>query len=307
MANTFRVDVIESMFLGMEGTLDPDDETYTWRFLAEGDSWFTIGAVPSSNLLYELSLEAPALVLNLGYPGDTLAHISNLSSNLELSRRLADPRWESDWTGILLSAGGNDLIGRVDKLLRAKPLNQGADPTDYLDMDVMAVLEKDIGDGLSRIVALRDSSTLNAGKPIIVHTYDFPMPRPAPARFLLIPAVGPSLYPDFKDKKIPEALWMPVIEAMFKAYAGILARLADQLPALYVVNTQGTLTPAEPGSQGNSGDWLNEIHPNSDGYRKLARKLARKIHDLNRRDKLPVARRAPLRGKSAARGARVPA
>jgi lysophospholipase L1-like esterase len=133
------------------------------------------------------------------------------------------------------------------------------------------------------------------------------MPRPAPARFLLIPAVGPSLYPDFKDKKIPEALWMPVIEAMFKAYAGILARLADQLPALYVVNTQGTLTSTEPGSQGNSGDWLNEIHPNSDGYRKLARKLARKIHDLNRRDKLPVARRAPLRGKPAARGARVPA
>jgi lysophospholipase L1-like esterase len=304
MSDSYRVDVIEAMFLGMSGTLDPDDATYPWRFLAEGDSWFTIGAVPSSNLLYEMSLDRPALVLNLGYPGDTLAHISNLSSNLELSRRLADPNWESDWTGILLSAGGNDLISRVDKLLRIKPLNQGANPEDYLDMEVMAALEKTIGEGMRRIVELRDSSALNAGKPIIVHTYDFPMPRPAPARFLLVPAVGPSLYPDFKARKVPDELWMPVTEAMFKAYARIWARLAATLPALHMVNTQGTLTSAEPGSQGNSGDWLNEIHPNSDGYRKLARKIARKINDLNRRELLPLARHVPVRRKRGARGAR---
>jgi hypothetical protein len=128
MTNDYRVDVIESMFLGMEGSLDPDDGRYPWRFLAEGDSWFTVGAVPSSNLLYELSLNKPSLVLNLGYPGDTLANIAHLSANTELSRRLADPRWQSDWTEILLSAGGNDLIDQVDRLLRAKPLGKGARP-----------------------------------------------------------------------------------------------------------------------------------------------------------------------------------
>jgi hypothetical protein len=34
------------MSLGMgESPLDPDDPAYAWRFLAEGDSWFTIGAM----------------------------------------------------------------------------------------------------------------------------------------------------------------------------------------------------------------------------------------------------------------------
>jgi lysophospholipase L1-like esterase len=287
MANDYRVDVIESMFLGMDGTLDPDDESYAWRFLAEGDSWFTIGAVPSSNLLYELSLDRPSLVLNLGYPGDTLANIAHLSANTEFSRRLADPRWASDWTAILLSAGGNDLIDRVDGLLRAKPLGQGSEAGDYLDGEALRKFAEEIEAGLTRIVAVRDSHKLNAGKPLIVHAYDYPMPRPAPARFLLVPAVGPSLYPDFLAKKIPEDLWLPVISALFQAYASILSDVAKRLPGLHVVNTQGTLTPAAPGSQGNSGDWLNEIHPNSAGYRKLARKLARKILDLDRLGLLP--------------------
>ena len=30
----------------------------------------------------------------------------------------------------------------------------------------------------------------------------------------------------------------------------------------------------------NSGDWLNEIHPNGGGYRKIANKLAAKLHKL---------------------------
>lgn len=50
----YSVDVIQAMSLRIP--LDPDDPAYAWRFLAEGDSWFTIGAIPSSNLLYELRL-----------------------------------------------------------------------------------------------------------------------------------------------------------------------------------------------------------------------------------------------------------
>lgn len=46
-----RVDVILAMSLRSDGGLNPDDPTYDWRFLADGDSWFTIGAIPSSNLL----------------------------------------------------------------------------------------------------------------------------------------------------------------------------------------------------------------------------------------------------------------
>jgi len=83
----YRAEIIQAMTLGMgDTTLNPDDPDYAWRILSEGDSWFTIGAIPSSSLLYELHLKKRTVILNLGYPGDTIANISQLSANTELTR-----------------------------------------------------------------------------------------------------------------------------------------------------------------------------------------------------------------------------
>ena len=93
----YQAEVIQAMSLGVGDTaLDPDDPDYDWRILSEGDSWFTIGAIPSSNLLYELRLNKRTVILNLGYPGDTIANISQLSANTEFTRRLVHPNWASD-------------------------------------------------------------------------------------------------------------------------------------------------------------------------------------------------------------------
>ena len=51
------------------------------------------------------------------------------------------------------------------------------------------------------------------------------------------------------------------------------------LPDFHVVNTLDTLTRAQLGARGESGDWDNEIHPSRSGYKKLARKLAKAICD----------------------------
>ena len=40
---------------------------------------------------------------------------------------------------------------------------------------------------------------------------------------------------------------------------------------IFRVPTVGTLAPAAAGAPGNSGDWLNEIHPNRAGWNKLAK------------------------------------
>ncbi len=47
-----------------------------------------------------------------------------------------------------------------------------------------------------------------------------------------------------------------------------------------MVDTRRCLVPAKVNAKGNSGDWLNEIHPNGDGYRKIAAKLAEALHAL---------------------------
>jgi hypothetical protein len=41
------------------------------------------------------------------------------------------------------------------------------------------------------------------------------------------------------------------------------------LPAFFAVDTRQTLKRARLGTLGTDGDWSNEIHPNTPGYRKL--------------------------------------
>jgi hypothetical protein len=45
-----------------------------------------------------------------------------------------------------------------------------------------------------------------------------------------------------------------------------------------VVDTRNTLVRANPTERGNSNDWINEIHPNLGGYRKIAARLSARIN-----------------------------
>ena len=274
-------DVIQAMSLGNgDYPLSPDSAGYAWRFLAEGDSWFTIGAIPSSNLLYELRLRQRAVVLNLGYPGDTIANIAQLSANTEFSRRLASPQWASDWNAILLSGGGNDLIDQAGSLIREVP-GGSANPGDSLDAATVTAFRERIKTAYRAIVALRDApGSPSKNKPIVVHTYDYPTPRPSPATFIIVPITRPWMHPVFQKRNVPKGLRFQVAGLLLDALASALLELAGELPAFHVVDTRRCLVPAKVNAKGNSGDWLNEIHPNGDGYRKIAAKLAEALHAL---------------------------
>lgn len=278
----YQAEVIQAMSLGMgDSSLDPDDPGYAWRILAEGDSWFTIGAIPSSNLLYELRLKKRAVVLNLGYPGDTIANVSQLSANTEFTRRLVHPNWASDWSALLLSGGGNDLIDQAADIILSTPTGAGKKAADYVNADRLAAFKQGVQAGYRRIVALRDSdASPNQGKPIVVHTYDYPTPRPAPATFLIAPISKPWMHPVFEKYAVPKSLRIKIAEHLLDALAEALLELGRELPAFHVVDTRNTLDRADIDAKGNSGDWLNEIHPNGDGYRKIANKLAAKLHKL---------------------------
>ena len=122
------VDVINPRDVGQgENAESPDNPDYPWHFLAEGDSWFTIAAIPSSNLLLELRLGRWTQILNLAYPGDTLRNIQALVGNKDLTRFLAKKNFCSHFDALLLSGGGNDLIDGVGALIRRKP-PPGTDP-----------------------------------------------------------------------------------------------------------------------------------------------------------------------------------
>ena len=283
-------DVLNPRDIGAgEQNLQPDDPDYAWHFLAEGDSWFTIAAIPSSNLLFGLRLARWTLILNLAYPGDTIRRMSDLSGHKDLVRFLAKRNFCSRFDALVLSGGGNDVIDDAAKLIHVVP-TPGADPRDpasYIDEARLGQLLTDIQDGYKRIIDLRDSATsLSQGAPAFLHTYDYATPRNAPARFLGTVAIkGPWLWPVFKGSGLEVALQQRIAERLIDRLAEALLALdsdhgtdAHKLPAFHVIDTRHTLVPANPADVGTSNDWLNEIHPNMVGYDKIAARLSEAVN-----------------------------
>lgn len=255
---------------------DPDN--YATKYLAEGDSWFSQGGLPSSNVLYELRLSKRALVLSLARPGQTLVHMSTISRNNFLKYYLTEERDTWKWNAIFLSGGGDDLIDKISAIVHR---GSGDDPADYIDSGELDEVLDEIVQGYTRIVQVRDAANgLNNGVPIIVHTYDRVTPRDAPAKAGVIPVGGPWLIGMFENCEILDStLQCAITDRIFDRLTETLVSLETKLPNFKVVNTTGTLRRAAPGTTGNNRDWLNEIHPNRGGYRKIAARFAAGLQD----------------------------
>ncbi len=246
------------------------------HYLAEGDSWFSLAALPGGNLLQELELARSSLVVDCASPGDTLTHVVDWVSNPQFTNLFANRLAES-WDALLVSAGGNDLIDAAlasPGILRDVAAGASVSAGECIDETAFAALERYLRANFAELVKLRDAApSPNKNVPIVVHTYDFATPRPAPALALgLLPASGPWLSKAFEQHGIPPSLWVAVADDLQRRLAAILTTLG--LPRVFVVDTLGTLTRAAEGSPGNDGDWLNEIHPNRAGRRKLAQRWA---------------------------------
>jgi lysophospholipase L1-like esterase len=259
---------------------------HRWNLLSEGDSWFTMAGIPTSNLLFEMRFPVSTRIVNCAMPGDTIKHLSQISHNPGLQRGLSKQDGEQ-WDLILLSGGGNDLIDEAGAIL-IDPDERGSlkmnNTADYCHQPLLEALINRITKGYQRIVELRDEpGAPSSGVPIVCHTYDYPTANNSPARFLGVTLMGPWLYRAFKKENIPEEDWIALADYMFEYLAQGILTLDGQLPNFHVVDTRNTIVRAKPGSRGQSGDWLNEIHPNSKGYAKLSRLIVQKaltlIHD----------------------------
>lgn len=266
---------------------NPDHSFHRHKVLAEGDSWFTIGGVPPWNLLFSLEFPTTNIVVTLAKPGDTLKSMADIANNSDL-RFAMDKLHGYKWDAILLSAGGNDLIdyasGKTseDSIL-IPPNERGAvhGPADYVDQSKLKQLMDYIQEGFRRVVQLRDGPKSSCTKaPIIVHTYDLVTPTNSPAKLGPI-TLGPWLFPALQRAMIPESDWLALSDYLLGVLRDSILELgspgAKQLANFHVVDTQGTITRAELGSVGPSNDWLNEIHPTKEGYKKLAKKLTAKL------------------------------
>jgi hypothetical protein len=259
-----------------------DFAPFALRFLAQGDSWFSFGALlPSAtgNLLSPLQLAASCCAVNCAVPGQELVHMVDARRDPSfialLIGRLAMP-----WNGILLSGGGNDLIDAIrtpfvdgqgravppELRLLLTPAERGDVPSaeGYISEPGWQTLRDHLVVQFHEFVALRDDArSLSQGVPIFCHTYDIVTPRNAGAGL----NHGPWLWPALELYDVPDDDRLDLARAFLRRLRELMTNL--DLPNLVAIDTQGTLVPADA-VPGRSHDWENEIHPDPEGYAKLA-------------------------------------
>lgn len=277
--NTRRVTVISPDELDGNGQINKPGVFYSWKdydrhYLAEGDSWFSLSDILSPSFLYRFGNNVPlnqgTLIVNCAYPGDTLAKMVDWCKNMNFPKLLAKERFGWEWDGILLSAGGNDIIEAA--LAPNGILQACANPTSFQNFIVsgaMTILENHLKEYFRYLVSLRDTSEIAANRtiPIFYHTYGYPTPRNAPAS-----VSGPWLYKAFIKKGIPTQYWNDLADALMNELALMLRGFANLGTNLRLIDTlkNVNLNRASANDTGSSGDWLNEIHLNNNGKDKVA-------------------------------------
>jgi hypothetical protein len=260
--------------------LDDDDPfhkpaMFPSKILAEGDSWFSMNAIPGANLLGSLRFVQDTIIVNCAMPGDTIRNMVKMRNDPVFQREIEGG---IVWDAILLSGGGNDVIDDAKWIIPAAARKQRDDLAveKYCDLEQLQRTLDVVSDGYKKLFALRDSPRSKCkGAPILIHTYDKATPRNSPTTFLglRIPS-GPWLFPAMVAARIPESRWNDVSDFILGELAVRLLTLHDPSRKIHVVDTRSTLTRAELGTERASGDWQNEIHPNSTGYNKLGDKVS---------------------------------
>ena len=244
---------------------------------AEGDSWFdkfTPISATGTNLLEAIRTLFRTAVVDVSHIGD---EVRSMVSGWQ-ARQTKEAFRFFRFNAILLSAGGNDLknlfVARFDrKAARETALEADIDrlatPASYREFfaDVMS--------NIKRFVDLRnnagDATTKSA--PTLVHGYDYLQPRPAGAVVFQGTRIGrgPWLYPSLRDAGLDDRQMRSVCDAIIDEMNVQLIEVIAPLNNVHVINQRGLLRPAAAGTATSNAHWMDEIHPNAEGFVRLAR------------------------------------
>lgn len=247
---------------------------FNHSFLAEGDSWMDASAWNQGSLPEFLVREfnrrgRTNLIVNISTSGHTLTRIVDMMND--------DFVWwlnQQTYDGILFSAGGNDFIDAA----RDAPAGTGllhdlnglpmpANGYDCVRQTALTALVGYLNINFEAIYQALRGSVKNAQTPLYLNCYDTPVARDAPA---IAGISGPWLYSAYTKNGIDPALWPDLTQGIFGDIQRTVSGWATGRTGVIVVPTAGLLLPADPAAPGDSGDWINEIHPNKSGWRKQA-------------------------------------
>ena len=245
---------------------------------AEGDSWFDkFTPIPNSrtNLLQEIRLPFHTVVVDVSTVGD---ESGDMVKGWQAWRTEALFRFGMHgFHAILLSAGGNDLKNLyADKIGHYSPggitveeIKKLRQPSEYADYFGGVI------NNIKKFVDFRNNSknTITQKAPILLHGYDYFQPRPAKADIFSGGSLGrgPWLYPVLLNAGFNSVQMRSAADAVVDQLNVMLGSAIAAMPNVHLIDSRGLLIPAAPDTTGETEHWLDEIHPSSAGFEKLAR------------------------------------
>ena len=188
-----------------------------------------------------------------------------------LKRLLNTTQWGDDFDLIILSAAGNDIVGPeiIEKdYVRNKRDFPALIGRELLTPGFYAMLSK-VTKGYKRFLALRNNTVNNEDTPVITHVYCYLRPREVGTH------IGPIMFnkgwikTHFKHQGIEdEDEQYDIVIEMLDAYYRRLKALEDLYDNFLVVDTRKLLLKQ---GKPNLNYWYDEIHPNSRGFKKIAK------------------------------------
>ncbi|MGD8569086.1 MAG: hypothetical protein PVJ39_13440 [Gammaproteobacteria bacterium] len=252
-----------------------DGQFLDQKVLVEGDSW---AAHPQLfNLAHRLDVEEKGefAILSLAAPGDTAQEMfRSKSKQFRRTKRIVKSReFGYSFDMILLSAGGNDIIGpeiRTFLLDKEKhPEKYGADLINDVTYDrALKMINKDFSNFLNVVT----KSSINKETPVVAHTYSFLKPRRVGTH------LGPVVFSEGwvaqymeDDKHIyDEQEQVAVIKGMLERFRDSLQTLEHSFSNFLAVDTLNTLTKNR---QPDVEMFHDEIHPNKNGFQKVLKRI----------------------------------
>jgi hypothetical protein len=225
--------------------------------LAEGDSWFSYWIPGNGNLIDRINRDIwkdRYTILCLASPGDEATRMVDGNSRWVLQETL---KAYATIKVLLFSGGGNDIAAQnLLKLLRPDCGGAKSRRACFRDGQPGKRLAE-IGRAYRELVTIRNACRPEAV--IVTHNYDYAV---LGKKLLWMAWLDPYM----ELAKVPGKFRAGIVAEFIDGFADILAGLRG--PGFEFVKTSGTLKKA---------DWANELHPNRNGFRKIARRFRKTL------------------------------
>jgi len=254
------------------------------RIYAEGDSWFDY---PGGDILTEVydqatKVKRKPIILKRSVGGDEATQMLSGSQRHKIvqdfsimSRKKLHP------DVILLSAGGNDLVGMYDFPMMIKKAADNSPVSSFLNERHLALRLHQIGLCYLEMSYFRD--LYFPSTPIVTHQYDQAIPSNRGVEVLGLTLIKSWMKPYMDGISIKSSDQQKISIEIMRRYAELLTSLKS---GTFSIDTHASISIGNFHIAPTSGillknEWENEIHPNDIGFEKITKVILTCIRSIN--------------------------